>query len=599
MNSLISQDAIGQTLSAASAAQFSDRFMHQHINALAVPGAAVVIVQGDTVLHAQGYGLADLAQQRAVDSGQTLFRAGSVSKLFTATALMQLVEQCKIDLNADINRYLRQIQLDQPFDEPLTAAHLLLHSAGFDDVFLGMHVRRADELESLGQFLSHHLPSRFYPPGRLISYNDHGYTLAGLLVEDVAGVPFEQYVASQILEPLKMHNTTFVQPLPDAVAQQMATGYRYDGKAHRPYPLDYVQVNPAAGLIGPPDEMAHFMIAHLNGGTYSGVSILEPDTVAQMQAKQMAHHPELRGRGYGFSEWLENGRRAVFHDGGNPGFLSRLFLLPEEKVGFYIVLNSDQFSVKTGLHRDFTTHFLDTFFPEAAESDFAVTPVLLPTLKPFTGYYRDVQAYSHDTLQKLDSLLKQFLVSSGENALHVFGRDYVPTDSLVFKHAETESTIAFRTDQGDKVTHLFVGTGAYAKVPWYEQRPFQFGLVGWFLSTFAVGIGVALLWGGGAIGVRIALGVMSGLNLFFITGTGILLKNIDPWQFAYGVPPRLTLLLGIPLVTVALSLLFVVLLLTQPVLQGWAVGATAVFVATLIAFPLFLNYWNLLGYRFG
>ncbi|MEZ4658017.1 MAG: serine hydrolase domain-containing protein [Caldilineaceae bacterium] len=363
MNAMaVEADPIPQPLNAQTIAAFVDEFMQTQMATLHVPGAALVVVQGDKVLFADGYGLAELEEQAPVDVHETLFRAGSVSKLFTATAVMQLVEQGQVALDADVNEYLHSIQLPERFGRPVTVADLLLHTAGFDDVFFGMHVRKADELQSLADFLNSHLPERYQPPGEIISYNDHGYTLAGLLVEDVTGMRFDEYMAAHILAPLQMAHSTFAQPQPPALQARLAVGYRYDGRDYQPYDLDYVNVAPAAALVAPAAEMAHFIIAQLNGGSYDGASILQPQTVAAMQQTQFAHHPALRGRGYGFAEWRENGHRGVYHDGGNPGFLNRLLLLPDERVGFYLTFNSDQYSRRrrvfiASLQHSFSTRF--------------------------------------------------------------------------------------------------------------------------------------------------------------------------------------------------------------------------------------------------
>lgn len=596
---------VAEPLNAQTIGAFVDDFMQEQMAVLHVPGAAIVVVQGDVLLFAQGYGQANLAGQVPVDVNQTLFRTGSVSKLFTATAVMQLVEQGKVDLQADVNEYLHSIHLPARFARPVTVADLLLHTAGFDDVFFGMHVRKVEDVQPLATFLNDHLPERYLPPGEIISYNDHGYTLAGLLVEDVTGMRFDDYMATHVLTPLQMENSAFAQPLPADLQDRLAVGYRYDGQVYQPYPFDYVNVGPAAGLVAPAVEIAHFLIAQLNGGSYAGTAILQPETVTAMQQQQFIHHAALRGRGYGFAEWHENGRRGVYHDGGNPGFLNRLLLLPNEGVGFYLTFNGDQYTSATRFHREFTTQFFDQFFPEEENGEKKnvsepVAATLEHSARDFTGYYREVQAYSHDTFQKLASLMNQFPVRAEDGGLAVFGRTYVAVAPQLFQSKNGESTIAFRqTDDQD--TYLFAGAGANVRVPWYEAQPVQLGLVGWFLLAFLSMLLVALLWRTAPVGLRSTLALTGLLNMLFLVGIAIALLQMDPWQFAYGPPPVVIGLLALPLVTLALTVVLVGFIVAGWRGHGWGWTTqlyTALVSVTALAFPLFLNFWNLLGFRY-
>lgn len=597
----IQSNPIPQPLNAQTLATFINGFMPSQMAALHVPGAAVVVVQDDAVLFAQGYGLADLEKQVPVAINQTLFRAGSVSKLFTATAVMQLVEQGKVELHADVNDYLHSIQLPARFDRPVTVADLLLHTAGFDDVFFGMHVHKATDVQPLADFLNDHLPERYLPPGEIISYNDHGYTLAGLLVEDVTGMPFDEYMAAHILAPLQMNNSSFAQPLPPALQTRLAVGYRYDSRTYQPYAFDYINVAPAAALVAPAAEMAHFLIAQLNGGSYAGTAILQPETVAAMQQTQFVHHPALRGRGYGFAEWRENGYRAVYHDGGNPGFLNRLLLLPAEGVGFYLTFNGDQYTSATRFHREFTTAFFDTFFPE--EGEIAPQPVAIALDRPardFAGYYREVQAYSHDTFQKLASLMNQFPVRAEGEQLTVFGRTYVAVAPKLFQSQNGESAIAFRQDDRQS-TYLFAGAGANVKVSWYEAQPVQLGLVGAFLLAFLSMLIGAFVWRSAPGVLRSALALVGLLNILFLAGIGVALLQMDPWQFVYGPPTIVVALLVLPLITLALTLVVIGFVAAGWRGSGWhwATHMYAMLVSVMaLGFPLFLHFWNLLGFRY-
>jgi CubicO group peptidase (beta-lactamase class C family) len=583
-------------------AAFVDDYFTTQMAELHVPGTAVTIVKDNQILFAKGYGMANLAQQTPVDVSSTLFRAGSVSKLFTATAVMQLVEQGKLDLDGDVNQYLRSFQLENKYDKPVTVADLLLHTAGFDDVFLGMHARTEADYQPLGVFLESHMPGQYDPPGELISYNDHSMSLAGLLVEEVSGQSFESYIADHILAPLGMTNSSFNQPLPPELANNLAIGYAFDGQDYKSYEWDFLNVSPAAALHGTAEDMAAFMIAHLNGGEAENGRILQPETTALMHQTHFSHHPALRGRAYGFSEWRENGQRALYHDGGNPGFLSRLLLLPEENVGFYITYNADQNTSASRLHREFTTQFLNAFFPDV--SDTTPRPQLENLSHPasdYAGYYRDVPAYSRDTLQKFASLPNQFSIKANGDQIAVFGRDYAEVEPLLFQSRDGERFAAFREDASGHITHFFSGTGAFIKLKWYESQPFHLGLAAWFLVSFVTAVFFSVFWRSGTPVFRLGLGAWSLLNLAFLIGMAVVMMQIqtDPWEFLYGPPPAMVALLVVPLLTTALAV--AVAWLTISGWGNWPVGVrvvTAVYTLTAITFPLFLNYWKLLGFQY-
>ncbi len=588
---------------AKTVAEFADTFFSENMEHLQVPGAALVVVKGDQVIYSQGYGYAHLEAKTPASPDETIFRAGSVSKLFTATALMQLYERGQLDLHADINTYLTRFQVYSPDGSPVTTAQLLTHTAGFEENYFGMHASTPEELIPLGDFLATHLPPITSQPGTVISYNDHGMSLAGFLVEEITGVPFEQYMLEEILIPLGMTSSTFDQPPAPAIQDRLAIGYRYQSGTYAPYPFDFVNVPPATSLLTSADDMAHFIIAQLNDGIYQNQRILTPETLALMEAQQFSHHPRLRGRAYGFSEWIENNQRALFHDGGNPGFMSRLLILPEHGVGFFIAINGDQQSKAPRLLREFTSQFLDTFFPEAENqvpdpippADFAIRA------DKYTGYYRELAGYSSTTLTKLASLMSQVPVKRGaDNTLTIGSGTAIEVEPLVFRWQGSDSYAVFREDAGGQVDFLFYGTGAFQKLAWYETQPFQFGLVILFvigfLSMLVTGIFTKSLKPH-TRGLLVSVGLF---NLVFLLGIGLVLLNMDHWNIFYGLPLVLKLLLALPIITTLLTVGLIVLSGAS-----WIAGDRSLVLKSLVTlltllavgFIPFLNYWNLLGFK--
>ncbi len=293
---------------------FLDAFFTSQMKELHIPGAVFILVKDGEVFFAKGYGHANLEKRTPVIPDKTIFRVGSVSKLFTATAVMQLYERKQLKLEDYVNKYLRLFQLEQNYPQPVTFANLLTPTAGFDEHFIGQHAGKISEVIPLEQYLATRMPPRTMPPGQVISYNDHGMSLAGYLVEEISGVPFAQYIDENIFQPLGMSRSSFQQPPPPPLLLDIAVGYRYKAGTHRPYQYDYLNTTPIAGAISTATDIARFMIAHLQLGRYRNSRILDEATAREMHRQHFTHHPRLRGRAYGFSEWFENGQRAIFHD---------------------------------------------------------------------------------------------------------------------------------------------------------------------------------------------------------------------------------------------------------------------------------------------
>src|SRR6266516_596399 len=240
-----------------------------------IPGAAVSVVKDGRLLFAKGYGSANLQAHKPVNAQTTLFRIGSVSKLFTATAVLQLAEQGKLNLHADVNTFLNTFHLPATYPEPITLADLLTHTAGFEGRDTGLQLARTTSgLEPLGQVLAEHIPARVRPPGVVTAYSNYGYALAGYIVEQVSGMPYAQYVEQHIFQPLGMHSSTFRQPLPASLSADLSQGYTSSNGGYRPDPFVAIQDAPAGAMSTTATDMAKFMLAQLQNGRLGNERIL-------------------------------------------------------------------------------------------------------------------------------------------------------------------------------------------------------------------------------------------------------------------------------------------------------------------------------------
>src|SRR5438105_11065507 len=184
-----------------------------------IAGAVVCVVRDGQVLFAKGYGYQD-AEHKTPVTPDTLFRPGSISKLFTWTAVMQLAEQRKLDLDRDVNTYL-DYKIPDAFGQPITLRNLMTHTPGFEETVKDLIQPDARRLTPLAAYMKNHIPARIFPPGTIPAYSNYGAGLAGYIVERVSGVAFDQYVKQAIFDPLKMPHSSFQQPLPDDLKQFM------------------------------------------------------------------------------------------------------------------------------------------------------------------------------------------------------------------------------------------------------------------------------------------------------------------------------------------------------------------------------------------
>src|SRR5438132_3489333 len=302
-----------------------------------IAGAVVSVVKDGQVLFQKGYGYADFEAKKPVLPDQTLFRPGSISKLFTATAVMQLVEQGKLDLDRDVNEYL-DFAIPKTYPEPVTLRQLLTHTAGFEETLKNLFVAHESDLKPLRTYLVNQMPPRIFPTGKVVSYSNYGFTVAGYIVEHVTGEKFERYIDNHIFKPLRMTNSTFDQPLPVALTPQMSQGYL--AAAKKPRDFEFVQAAPAGALSTTAADMTRFMLAFLQDGTVDGVAILKPETMRQMESRQFELHTMINGLGLTFMEYSMNGQRIVAHGGDTVHFHSDMVLVPDAHVGYFISYNS-------------------------------------------------------------------------------------------------------------------------------------------------------------------------------------------------------------------------------------------------------------------
>jgi CubicO group peptidase (beta-lactamase class C family) len=543
-------------------ADFFDKFIPAGMTSYQLPGVVIAVVANGQLTYSQGYGYADLENQIPVHPGKTLFDVGSVAKLFTFTAVMQLVESGDLDLERDVNHYLTSFKIPDTYDQPVTVAHLLTHTGGFDEWDIGAAARTADEVLPVCEYLAHRMPPRVRPPGDLITYSNHGTALAGCLIEEVSGLPFAEYIERYIFLPLEMPHSTFLWP-PELISK-MAVGYQQANGGFEPREVYYRHFGPAGELKTTAEDISRFMLAHLQNGRFDEVEILNPKTARLMHEQQFTHHPLLPGLTYGFFEDSFNGRRALVHGGDtNPIFSSLLVLLPEEGVGIFVAHNTAEYNFREALIQA----FMDRFFP-VEESSVSPTGMAghIERAEQFSGSYQPTFMIRETSLEKLLTLFAQFQITADSEGLITLHEPsqlvdavqvrWIETEPLIFNSLDGQHRMIFIEDDGGEIrimaTSRYPGA-AFLPVPWYETLIFNFVLLGMCLCLFLSGIlgwflgrkQRPLLWHTAAL-----VGL---INTVFVFGLVVMLQALS-LDAIFGLPTWATLLRVLPMVSLAFSL---------------------------------------------
>ncbi len=382
-----------------------------------IGGMVISVVKDGKVLLQRGYGMADVAAKVPTDPATTLMRIGSTSKLFTWTAVMQLVQQGKIDLDRNVNDYL-DFKIAEPYGKPVTMRHLMNHRAGFEEGLKDLLSYDPQRSPSTERYLKDHPRPMLFAPGTVPAYSNYGVALAGYIVQRVSGEPFEAYVERHIFRPLGMTHSTFVQPLPAGFPGTMSKGYRSAGEP--PSEFEMVITAPAGSVTTTAADMARFMLAHLQQGSLDGYAMLDPATTARMHGATESAPEGFARMAHGFFLATQNGRTVLGHGGDTVVFHTELNLLPQEGVGIFFSFNSrGKESSVYGARKELFDGFMDRYFPGAA----TVTPPALATARAdalkIAGRYEGSRRVEHGFLSVLYLLEQTVIAATPEGTIKV------------------------------------------------------------------------------------------------------------------------------------------------------------------------------------
>jgi CubicO group peptidase (beta-lactamase class C family) len=483
-------------------------FLHLQMTTLManqnLPNAVAALVSSDEIHLLAGYGLASMDTGKEVDPSRHLFRTGSVAKIFTWTALMQLYEQGHFDMDDDIANHL-PADLSYPVRfrgdvEPITFRHLMTHTAGFEDILEDLFT--FEPQAPLGEYLRRHRPARIFPPGTVMAYSNYGTGLAGYIVERIAEMPFETYVKEHIFKPLGMDSSTMEQPPPGELADRLVTPYRWVDGRFLPGRFEHMP-SPAGGLSTTASDMARFLQANLRGSALAGNRpanenrvhngdtgddarkrlFLGDETLALMHTPLFTHHPLLGGMAYGYKEFQVNGYQIVFHGGSSSVFDAGFYLIPELDLGMFIAYSGGSYSG----HRQVLRALLENLIPSGDEeaglqelrNTIPSLPVA-PAISDLTGEYFQSRTIATGSDRLLNLIMGTlFVMPTDERSFSatILGEDFVfeelvpgiyrnTRDTGIYPFGPLRFLVAGRAPDG-RLMLATDGPMTYIRAPWY------------------------------------------------------------------------------------------------------------------------------------
>jgi CubicO group peptidase (beta-lactamase class C family) len=596
---------------------FLDGMMPSQLERENIAGAVIAVVKDGHVIFAKGYGYSDMDKRKPISPDATLFRPGSISKLFTWTSVMQLVEQGKLDLDKDVSQYL-DFPVPPAFGKPITLRDILTHTSGFEETARDLFVADAQHLVPLDQYLKNHMPERIFPPFVVPAYSNYATTLAGYIVQRVSGEPFAQYVAEHIYAPLDMKRTTFVQPLPADLLPLMSNGYRK--ASGKPQPFEFVEAFPAGSVSTTALDMCNFMIAHLQDGRFGDKQILRPETAKLMHSRLFGTDDRLNGMAHGFYEESRNGHRIIGHGGDTELFHSDLHLILDSNIGFFVSYNSagkGEVSSRTILFEK----FLDRYFP--------YTP---PPAGKIDDPKADAAAVAglYKASRRADSSFVHLLTLVGEAKVFSNADGTISVDELkaasgepkkfgeiqpfLYREIHGQDLVGFKKDaSGNWQFQMDYPFFIFQRVSFLEGKPFNFCIL---IFGLVVVLLTVLLWPVGAT-IRKHYGRPLELNpeerrqrllarvvclLFLVVSIGwvVAISLTDSISALDSLPPWI-IIFGLLGVVCAIGTIFVVLNAIRSWRTSgrwiWAKRHDVVLALACLSLVWFLFTWKLLSFR--
>lgn len=577
-----------------------------------IQAVTVSIVKDGEVVYANGFGMQDIEEGIEVNPETSLFRIGSTSKLFTWLAVMQQVERGNLDLDTDVNTYL-DFEIPATYEEPITLRHVLSHTAGFEDGGLGYLIHYYPKKgPELAEAMAKYIPERVNPPGEVSSYSNYATALAGLIVQNVTGVPFNQYVKENLFDPLGMQYASFAEPLPDDLEPFMTRGYERELGVWEEQPFEMINAfGPAYAVSASALAMAKFMQANLNNGELNGNRILSEEMMEQTHSDLFTADPRVNGMAHGFYEKTYNGFRVIGHGGDTMQFHTDMAIDKENNLGIFV---SYMNTVSNKSRSNFVGQIYDHFFPQDVEpieppSDFAERADQYAG--SWTFWRRNVS-----TIEKMFGLMSGGIdvVPTENNTLLVTGpfavRQFVEVGDNLFRQVDGDERIVFTSRSGDGLDTFYFESLPFMgmqRMPTFETSLFKYLLPGLALLLFLHSI-VSWFYKRKDYKQRPAASksltystlLMSIVHLVFVVLLAIVIVAFGDSLFS-GIPFLLKTALILPLLAIVLTLWALFRYVKRFGDETFTIGRRIYYGLLVLAgvfMCYFYYYWNMLGWNY-
>lgn len=576
-----------------------DKVIKNDMEKLHIPGAAVVITKDEEVIFSKGYGYADLENEIPVNPEKTIFRVGSLTKSLTATAAMQLVEEQRFELDKDINQYLKSYKISNFDNKPITLHHLLTHTAGLDEAIYKRDSLSKENVLSSTEYLKYYVTKQrpICESGELFQYSNVGSGLIGNLIEEQMGQTLNEYMNRNIFNSLEMSSASLQLPLGN---KDLAKSYIYHNNNYKKIPYSYISLPGGGGMSSTATDFAKYMIMHMNSGKYQRKQILHPDLVRQMHQKNFASHPNMYGIGYGFFRSELNGLPILWANGGIDGFVSKMVLIPSERIGIFVVINNGQCGME--MSHNVIQVIADKFW-KGDKKNFSYIPN--ESIEELEGIYELTLSPKHGFGKWIEFLgdFKYSVIAESNSVIKVKGVFQNEGQRPLEKHFIQISPLLFQEIDGVEQIHFHKRDGAWVltgpmyftatKVSLWKQasKPFYYINLLFFPLMTIIWL---IRWGIKKIRkkntpISLCIGLISALNSVFF----IMQFTYGNAKLVYGYSIWYTLIIcSTPIITAIFAIGLLIMNVKRFInKENFFIGQCIFCIVTLLC-SFFLYYWN-------
>jgi len=469
---IISFAAEKQTTDFAIKDSIIDQLIQKQLEEFNIPGAIVTVIKEGKVIHINGYGVTNIKEGTPINPQKSKFRVASITKTFTALAILDFVDQGKLDLHEDIRTYLPEEEFRFKASESFTLHHVLCHTSGIEYSDVRIHPDALEDQE-IETFAKTSVPNQVYQPGTIFSYSNQAYSFLGYLIEKLSGMRYEEYMDQFIKDRLGMMHSTFFMHSDEKPLSDVVDPYAWENETFQIMPRQYT-LNPAASNLNTTGfDMANFMMMMMNDGSFNEAQVLNETMHKQMLTSQFIPKLKKESMGYGVMIDQTNKGKVISHNGGIRGFVSTFQIVPEKKSGIFISQSTRYgnegfaFMAAEEIWNYILGEREPLQFPEVTAEE------LKDFAKEYDGTYQlyTVNQSTYEAGAKLFGLSERTVKYLGEDMIQVDHRSYKAIDKNIFEVVDEDRDWQVGFDHIEQSGHTILNMGLYAtyrKISWYE-----------------------------------------------------------------------------------------------------------------------------------